>query len=158
MSHTDVLACDEIPWPHYCTHPSDSVTFFALGTPRPKGSKDYKGRRRNGSAILVESANVRPWQTDVAIHARLAGAKFTGPVEVHITFVVRRPKTISHNMAGLGRGAGDGDKLERAVWDGLVEAGMIEDDSRVVRWSGWKRLAEPGEPTGAYVTVRGTRT
>lgn len=32
----------------------------------------------------------------------------------------------------------DGDKLERATWDALTQVGVIEDDARVVAWSGRK--------------------
>jgi Holliday junction resolvase RusA-like endonuclease len=130
------------------------VGFLVIGTPKPKGSKDYRGKRRNGSAILVESAEVGPWQAEVARAARATGVTFAGPVEVHTEFRLRRPKKINDAVTGLGRNAGDGDKLTRAVWDALTEAGVISDDSRVLRWSGSKRLAEPDEPTGVRVTVR----
>lgn len=136
-------------WP-----PPRQVGFLVIGTPRPKGSKDYKGKRRNGSAILTESADVRPWQAAVAAAAHQTGMTFAGPVEVLTEFRLPRPAKVRDAMTGLGQNAGDGDKLTRAVWDGLKEGGMIEDDSKVLRWSGSKRLAEPGEPTGAYVTVK----
>jgi crossover junction endodeoxyribonuclease RusA len=132
-----------------------ALDVFVCGTPRPKGSKDYKGRRGNGSAILVESADVAPWASEVARAARAAGVRVAGPVRVDLEFVVRRPRKIANAMTGLGRSVGDGDKLTRAVWDALTEAGVIEDDSRVVQWSGSKRLAGSGEPTGVRIKVRG---
>lgn len=130
------------------------LDIFVVGSPKPKGSKDYKGKRKNGSAILTESADVRPWMNAVAWQARQAGVRFAGPVTVHCRFVLRRPKRVIDDMTGLGKGSGDGDKLERAVWDALTEAGVIEDDSRVLDWGGSRRVAEPGEPTGARIIVR----
>ena len=45
---------------------------------------------------------------------------------------------------------GDGDKLERNVWDALTQSGLIEDDRWVVMWRGVKRFGPVG---GIYVTV-----
>lgn len=36
---------------------------------------------------------------------------------------------------------GDGDKLERCLWDALTQSGLIADDSNVVDWRGQKRWA-----------------
>lgn len=140
-------------WSATMTMPAE-LDVFVPGQPKTQGSKNYKGRRKNGSAILVESADVKPWRYAVAQACRETGVRFAGPVEVHLLFVVRRPQRINDAMTGLGRSAGDGDKLERAVWDALTEAGVIEDDSRVLRWSGAKVLAAPGGSTGVRVKVR----
>lgn len=127
---------------------------FVPGRAKTQGSKDYKGRRRNGSAILVESSDVKPWRYAVAEVCRATGARFVGPVEVALTFVCHRPQKIKDTMTGLGRSAGDGDKLTRAVWDALTDAGVIEDDSRVLRWSGSKILTEAGKQPGVRIQVR----
>lgn len=132
---------------------ADSVLrVFVPGTSRPKGSKTPKGRRRNGSVILVESADVAPWQSEVARAARATGIRFGGLVQVDLVFLRARPKKPTYPDAPGGKP--DGDKLERAVWDALTEAGTIADDARVVTWSGSKRYAGPGQLPGVLVTVR----
>lgn len=127
--------------------------FSVDGLPAPKGSKSYKGRRRNGSAILVESAAeaLGPWAERVERAARASGTTFHGPVEVSVVFRFPRPARPKYEVPAVKP---DGDKLDRAVWDSLKAGGMIEDDARVVRWRGEKRYALPGEAPGAHVTVR----
>lgn len=141
-------------WQDYCApNPFDGprvLRFFVPGTAKPKGSKSYKGKRRNGSAILVESADVAPWQSEVARVARATGVRFTGPVGVSVEFILRRPAHPKYPEPAVKP---DGDKLERAVWDALTEAGVIEDDSRVVSWTGLKRYARGDGHPGVAVSV-----
>lgn len=129
------------------------IGFRVDGLPAPKGSKSYKGRRANGSAILVESAADRlgPWAERVERAARAAGMTFHGPIEVRTDFRMPRPKKPTYDVPAVKP---DGDKLTRAVWDALQAGGMIESDARVVAWSGSKRYTLPGEAPGVYVTVR----
>lgn len=133
------------------------VGFRVDGLPAPKGSKSYRGRRANGSAILVESAaeTLGPWAERVERAARAAGTTFRGPVEVTTTFRMPRPARPSYGMPAVKP---DGDKLTRAVWDALQAGGMIESDARVVAWSGVKVYARPGEAPGVDVTVREWRS
>jgi Holliday junction resolvase RusA-like endonuclease len=132
--------------------PPTELRVFVPGTAMPKGSKTAKGRRRNGSAILVESADVAPWQSEVARAARRTGIRFAGPVTVELTFLRKRPKHPTYRDVPAGKP--DGDKLERAVWDALTEAGTIEDDARVVQWSGRKRYAAPDQLPGVLIVVK----
>ena len=134
-------------------NPSAWVRFRVFGLPAPKGSKSYKGRRKNGSAIMIESAaeTLGPWSERVERAARMSGVTFAGPVEVDTTFVMPRPKRPSFTVPAVKP---DGDKLTRAVWDALEAGGMIESDARVVRWSGSKRYAMGNEAPGVYVAVR----
>jgi crossover junction endodeoxyribonuclease RusA len=133
------------------------LDLFVPGRARTQGSKNYVGRTRSGRAILVESSNVKPWRDRVEQACRETGLRFAGPVEVHLTFVCHRPRKVKDAMTGLGRSAGDGDKLTRAVWDALTDSGVIEDDSRVLRWSGRKMLADPGGQPGVWINVRSYR-
>lgn len=48
---------------------------------------------------------------------------------------------------------GDGDKLERNLWDALTQSGLIEDDRLVVGWAGRKRWARAGEEPGLRCVV-----
>lgn len=126
---------------------------FVPGTPRPKGSKDFKGRRRNGSAILVESADVRPWMDVVAWHCAQTGVRFTGAVTVGLEFRVRRPENPTYPDAPAG--PPDLDKLARAVLDALESAGTIVNDARVVDFHLLrKRYAAPAERPGVWITAR----
>jgi Holliday junction resolvase RusA-like endonuclease len=71
------------------------------------------------------------------------------PVEVALVFVFPRLK--AHQKKPLrspfvGRG-GDGDNLEKAVWDAMTGT-VIADDRQIWCWSGQKLHADPGgEPT-----------
>lgn len=137
------------------SEPAEIVVFVA-GRPAPQGSKDYKGRRKNGSAILVESSrHLKPWREVIVDAMKADGRRVPGPVTVATWFVIRRPKVIKNAMTGLSkRDSGDGDKLTRAVWDALVIAKTIDDDDRVLDWYGSKRVAEAGEQTGVLVVIR----
>lgn len=130
------------------------LVVFVAGRPATQGSKSYKGRRANGSAILVESnANLPAWRTDVRAALLADGRRCIGGATVGLRFVLPRPKRIVDETTGLGQNAGDGDKLTRAVWDAIESAGTIENDARILDWYGSKRVAEPGEQTGVLIII-----
>lgn len=132
-----------------------TTTIIVHGIPAPQGSK-----RHVGNGILVESSKmVKPWREAVKWAAREIWApRITGPVRVDIVFTLPRPKKylpVKHKNA-LPVVQPDGDKLERATWDALTQAGVIEDDARVVAWSGRKCYAgsDHGMATpGAVIVV-----
>lgn len=107
------------------------------GTPAPQGSKRHVG----GGRLIESSRKVGPWREAVVSEAlRLGydGIRMDGPLVVAITFYLPRP--VSHRGArGLRPSAPvwpakvpDLDKLARSTLDGLTQAGVICDDSRVV--------------------------
>lgn len=149
------------------------IRIVAYGIPGPQGSKAVKGRRRNGSVILVESsAKVKPWRASVAAAASLVrpAELLDGPLIADMVFSMPRPA--SHY--GTGRNAGvlkaryvdtqpdrvpDLSKLCRSTEDALT--GIVwADDARVVRYGALAKvyvdsldpdvLAEPG----AVIRVR----
>jgi crossover junction endodeoxyribonuclease RusA len=128
--------------------------FFIPGTPAPQGSKRHVGR-----GILIESSKrVGPWR-DAVQKATAAEvdriAMFNAidfPVAVTTHFRVLRPKTVKAEYP-TSLAVGDGDKLTRATWDGLVKGGMLADDKYACEWRGSKRYARSGEPTGCVVTI-----
>ena len=144
-----------------------AAQFVAYGRPVTQGSKTAV--RRGGRVLLVEDAKGwRPWRDTLVAAARAAyggSAPIAGPVAVSCTFVFGRP--MSHYGTGRNagrvkagaplfpatRGAGDVDKLVRAVLDPLTIAGVIEDDSRVVDVHGVKVWAGPREREGVRVIV-----
>ena len=48
---------------------------------------------------------------------------------------------------------GDGDKLERNLWDALTQSGLIEDDRLVVTWEGRKRFCREGQRQGLWCRI-----
>lgn len=122
------------------------VAFRVVGRPIPQGSKvaNYHGHG-------VRDANdkvLRPWRATVKTAAEDVWRyrdTITAPVRVWLRFGIERPT--SHY--GTGRNAhrlkdsapqfpfggtygGDLDKLERAILDGLTDAGVWRDDALVV--------------------------
>ena len=130
-----------------------TLNLTVFGVPAPQGSK-----RHVGGGILVESSKkVKPWREAVKWAVVEAGnPSIDGAVFVQLEFYLPRPK----GHYGTGRNAGtikpssperpavrpDIDKLTRSTLDGLTDAGVIVDDSRIVSmWLG-KHYADDGVP------------
>jgi Holliday junction resolvase RusA-like endonuclease len=137
-----------------------AAQFVVVGNPEPQGSTKafvVKGR------AVTTSANTRlkPWRTEVTLAARAAMLGAAGPfplvgaVTVHAAFAVRRPKSVRRRYPIVKP---DLDKLQRAIGDALVDAGLIKDDCQIVGWNPTKRYQDdpesqlPGHP-GVRVTV-----
>jgi crossover junction endodeoxyribonuclease RusA len=108
-----------------------------FGTPAPQGSKSFKGLSKKGRAILAESSQaVKPWRDSVVCATRelwgslVWNTTIKGPVGLEITFTVRRPKSAKEDALPDNRP--DLSKLVRSTEDGLTDAGVWEDDARVV--------------------------
>lgn len=144
----------------------DEIVFFAVGTPAPQGSKRHVG----GGRLIESSRRVGPWRGAVraaAIRALGGRPPRTGPLEVHLRFVMPRPK--SHLRQGRAQtdgwrllpsaprqhtGKPDVDKLVRAALDALTGVCWC-DDAQVVAVHGEKGYAYRGAPTpGVYVLIR----
>lgn len=107
-----------------------------IGTPAPQGSKAYKGKTKEGKPILVESSKgVKPWRESVklAAYAVRPPRPFDEPLWVVMVFTVRRPdgapKRVRHPATQP-----DLSKLARATEDALTEAGVWNNDARVVEY------------------------
>jgi len=133
------------------------IQFFVPGIPAPQGSKTPWGTEAN--------PQTRPWRATLAWYARKswnARPPMTGPLYLVVEFFFPRPQC----HYGTGRNAGrlkltaprwkagkpDGDKLQRAVQDALVDASVILDDACFVAWHGSKEYAD--QP-GVRITVTG---
>ncbi|MGH9251885.1 MAG: RusA family crossover junction endodeoxyribonuclease [Acidimicrobiales bacterium] len=139
---------------------SNSLVFTVYGLPAPQGSK-----RHVGNGIMVESSKrVKPWREDVRQAALDALREpFTGPVEMHVTFTLPRPK--GHYRTGRNAdllrdaapkfpaGKPDLDKLLRAVMDALTSAGVWKDDAQVVHALVTKCYDGDGFRPGADVSI-----
>lgn len=128
------------------------ISFTIEGIPQPRGSKKALPNRATGRAMMVDSnPKSGPWMNAVAHQASRAmnGAPLlAGPLEVCVTFAFPRPK--AHYRSGkrsteLRDDAPewhdkkpDGDKLERAIGDGMTGV-VFRDDAQIARWVVEKR-------------------
>lgn len=122
--------------------PAGPITITAYGTPAMQGSKKHVGR-----GILIESSKrTRPWRETIkqaALDVMVLHDRHDGPVRVTAVFAFDRPlhhyrtgrnATVLRDSAPLwpaNRGSGDVDKMLRACFDSLVDAGVMRDDSLV---------------------------
>lgn len=127
--------------------------FFVAGEPATQGSKRIvqpKGHRR--PMLLEVSKKLGPWRAAVQAGAMVArqrlGTTLKQPVAVCATFWCKRPKRPARPYPVL-----DLDKLQRALFDGLVEGGLIVDDSWIVDVIATKRWCEKGIVPGCDVMV-----
>lgn len=139
------------------------------GIPAPQGSKKTMIHPKTGKPVTMESSKkVKPWRD--AVRSDVAkvwtAAALDEPISLSVWFAFERPK--SH--FGTGRNAGrvkpsaptepsgrpDLDKLLRSTMDGLTDAGVWRDDSRVVAILAGKVYCTPGafEHPGAVIRVR----
>lgn len=139
------------------------LDIFVPGRPAPQGSKrGYYNKKTNRVHMVESSDKVKPWRQSVTHAVLQAGVgQLAGPVTVELFFLLPRPK--SHY--GTGRNASklkpssprfpavrpDLDKLVRSTLDGMDDAGLFEDDSRVVRIVTAKWYAK--ELTGCQIRV-----
>lgn len=133
------------------------IDMDVLGTPAPQGSK-----RHVGHGVMVESSKaVQPWREAIVsetLRSGHAGTRMTGPVLLHVTFYLPRPKG-HHGARGLLPSAPalphrrpDADKLLRSTLDALTQAGLIEDDAQITTIRATKRYADH-RPPGARITI-----
>ena len=136
-----------------------TLRFTVYGSPAPQGSKRVvsAGRGSGGRAVLVESsAAVKPWRQAVCYAAREAMMELstsdvqpnvwlfpmTGPISATMVFTLLRPASAPKKRLWPDRKP-DIDKLSRSTFDALRDAGLIEDDARIVRLEAWKIFSRP---------------
>lgn len=128
----------------------NGVTFFVPGIPVPQGSKTafVVGKR----AVLTDAnkAALKPWRAAVTRMAEaswLDRPQITGPVRVEAVFVFARPASVKRRFPSVKP---DLDKLVRALFDGVTDAGLWKDDGQAVRLVTEKLY---GAAPGVHVTV-----
>lgn len=118
-----------------------------LGTAAPQGSKAFKGVRRDGSAVLVESSKaLKPWRalvqacTETAMRATGDTALFPllGPLAIELCFTMPKPKSAPKSRVTYPITRPDVDKLARACLDAITYARTWNDDSQVVALHAYK--------------------
>ena len=133
------------------------LDFFAEGTPVPQGSKN--AYVRGGRAVLVDAnPRLKSWRALVreAAEAAMEDAGWEmldEPCRVYLGFTMPRPKRPRWWVPAVKP---DLDKLTRAVFDALTDAGVWRDDSRVVRMEVTKKYEseEEGAVPGVWVEVK----
>lgn len=90
---------------------------------------------------------------------------YSGPVEVRFEVRFAREFSIEYGVTTeelreasatawpISIGWGDGDKLERNLFDALTQSGLIKDDRLVVACTWRKRFCCDGEPAGLHCRV-----
>lgn len=113
------------------------ITVTVLGVPVGQGRLSAIGR---GRVIHSNAKTLMPWRQAVAGHVSVAmkGAPpLAGPVWLHVTFILPRPKAAPRSRWAPDRRP-DLDHLVRAVLDGVTAGGGWADDSQVVSFSASK--------------------
>ncbi len=133
--------------------PGGSVSVVVLGQPAPQGSKivsQYGG---------MKESNVRTegWRKAIAkVCKEGLPADFT-PLDEALTaefwFFFDPPKAAEKGDLPTTRATYDGDKLQRAMCDGLQDGGVIKDDARIVDFHAYKRYVWPGEGEARAVVI-----
>lgn len=131
------------------------LDFFVEGAPVPQGSKT--GYVRGGRAVLVDAnRRLKPWRAQVRATAEAAMQRagwetLDEPCRAYLGFTMPRPKRPRWRAPAVKP---DLDKLTRAVFDALTDAGVWRDDSRVVCMEVTKKYEdEDGAVPGVWVEV-----
>lgn len=131
------------------------LDFFAWGTPVPQGSKN--AYVRGGRAVLVDAnPQLKAWRAQVRA-AAAAAVEDAGwetldePCRVHLGFTMPAPKRPRWDVPAVKP---DLDKLTRAVFDALTDAGVWKDDSRVVSMEVTKKYEDDEAVPGVWVEVK----
>jgi Holliday junction resolvase RusA-like endonuclease len=124
-----------------------AIEIRVIATPAPQGSKGFMGIK-GGKGILIESCKrVKPWRESVVWAAREAGGRVAGPVSVTMAFTLPKPKSAPKGRKTWPDRKPDLSKLVRSTEDALTDAGVWEDDARVIQCVATKMY--PGEGANA---------
>lgn len=140
-----------------------SWAFKVYGTPAPKGSFKAVPGPKGRARLVNQLPGTTPWQDAVARGAARVVEHYgmTEPLDcalgVDLVVTIEAPRTVTRDWPTV-RGTGDVDKHERTVLDGLVQGGLIRDDSLVCTGSlakGYPHTPLPGVlPTpGAFIRI-----
>lgn len=110
------------------------IEITVIGMPGPQGSKKFVGRAKSGRGIMIESSpKVKIWREAVKAAAFEAiSSTIIGPVHMEIIFTLPKPKSASRTKRTWPDRKPDLSKLVRATEDALTDAGVWEDDARII--------------------------
>jgi Holliday junction resolvase RusA-like endonuclease len=124
------------------------IELIVYGSPAPQGSKKFVGTTKAGRGLMVESSKkVKPWRMDVKAAAEALRAQhgtIAGPLLVTMVFTLPKPASAPKKRRTWPDRKPDLSKLIRSTEDAISDAGLWEDDARVVEY---ERVAKvfPGE-------------
>jgi Holliday junction resolvase RusA-like endonuclease len=124
------------------------------GRPAPKGSRNSATTKSGKSYTYPASTFEKPWVGAVAEATRQImrhAVAVEKPYRVELEFKLRKGKYAGR--AHPWPTVHDLDKLSRAVIDGLVRGGAMEDDRHVTALTARKRWAEPEEDQGVRCEI-----
>jgi crossover junction endodeoxyribonuclease RusA len=106
---------------------------LVFGIPAPQGSKRVFIHPATKRPVLTEaSSKTRPWRQKIvdACGTVPNHGPLEGPVAVYLVFTMPRPKSAPKSVTRPATRP-DCDKLQRAVFDSLTDAGVWKDDAQV---------------------------
>jgi Holliday junction resolvase RusA-like endonuclease len=139
---------------------STSISIFVLGD--PKGQPRPRAFAIHGRARVYDPGTAEGWKSQIAVALRpgVPTVPFNGPLLVRLVFVFRRPQShlrkngdLSRNAPRTHLGRPDADNCAKAVLDACTTLRIWRDDAQIVDLHVAKCYAEPGEPSGAHVTI-----
>lgn len=111
---------------------------FVNGKPVPQGSK-IAFKRLNGTlGVRDQGGNkLANWRKNITHECQMSltrpKCKLEGPIEIHATFYILKPKSNSDKYAITKKTTADLDKLVRALFDSITVAEWWDDDVQVTR-------------------------
>jgi crossover junction endodeoxyribonuclease RusA len=121
--------------------------FFVEGVPVSQGSMSVF----NGRIVHQKPKELTAWRNAIGNACRAIMKPMTGAVEVDITFMLPRPRTVKRDQPHVRP---DVDKLARAALDGLTGAAFA-DDAQVTMLTARKVY---GPPEGAAIRIEGNQS
>lgn len=137
-----------------------TLKFRVAGIPVPQGS--MSGYVRGGHVAITDqkTKKLKPWREAIRQDAlRVAGQAWQpleGPVRVHLEFALPKPSSApkTRRTWPVKSRSGDIDKLTRAVFDALTDAGIWRDDSQVTDLFARKDFVGRGQVSpGVVITI-----
>jgi Holliday junction resolvase RusA-like endonuclease len=112
------------------------IEIVVYGIPATQGSKSFKGLSKAGHAIMVESSSkkLKPWRLAVSWAASEQRKTIKGPIIVEMVFTLPKPKSAPKRRKTWPDRTPDLSKLARSAEDSLSDAGIWEDDARVIEY------------------------
>lgn len=140
------------------------MTIIVYGTPAPQGSKRFVGMKGGRGMMIESSGKVKPWREAVKWAAlevleddgaplsleRHCNGAIMGPVSVEMIFTLQKPKSAPKTRRTWPDRKPDLSKLVRSTEDALTDAGVWEDDARIVSLRAYKVF--PGEGMDALTS------
>lgn len=114
---------------------SDQIIFTVYGIPQPKGSsRAFMPENARFPIITDDNPKSRSWANTVRMIAqasRLQNGLWLGPIELQLTFFLKKPKSLAKRKVAWAIKRPDLDKLTRTVADALTGV-IYKDDAQVV--------------------------